>query len=93
MCLPLLRGDLCLGLIMNLLLWNARGAGNKGFMNSVRDLIRHHKVDLLVILEPRISGSKADIVISHLGIVIMLKLMPRAFLGAFGLCGAGMLLM
>lgn len=52
---------------MNFLVWNSRGAGSKVFLHIAKDIVHCHKVDLLVILETHISGSKAYGVISCLG--------------------------
>ncbi|XP_020412737.1 uncharacterized protein LOC109947231 [Prunus persica] len=47
--------------------WNIRGAGSKRSLLAMQDLKYRHKLDMLVILEPRISSSKARKVISQLG--------------------------
>ena len=47
--------------------WNVRGAGKKGFVNSVSDLRKIFLFEVLVVLEPRISGVKACKVIDKMG--------------------------
>ncbi|XP_020218744.1 uncharacterized protein LOC109801977 [Cajanus cajan] len=44
---------------MNVLCWNCRGAGNKGFASLVNDMIYNHEVGLLCLLETHISGERA----------------------------------
>jgi len=38
-----------------ILVWNVRGAGRKGFTKSINEVVINNKVDILAILEPRIS--------------------------------------
>ncbi|XP_061348903.1 uncharacterized protein LOC133294266 [Gastrolobium bilobum] len=47
--------------------WNYRGAGKKGFSSLIKDLVYQNKVQVLVLLETRISGRKADKVVRNLG--------------------------
>ena len=46
--------------------WNVRGAGKKGFVNYVSDLSKIFLFEVLVVLEPRISGVKACKVIDKM---------------------------
>jgi len=46
-------------LIMNPMLCNSRGAGRKAFLNNVRDMIGWTKPNILIIVEPRVSGNRA----------------------------------
>lgn len=50
----------------NLLFWNCRGAGNKHFPGLIRDYVKLYNLCFLAILEPRISGPKANRVIANL---------------------------
>lgn len=45
---------------MIFLAWNCRGAGNPRFKSVLRDMIGSYNPDVIVILEPRISGANAD---------------------------------
>ncbi|KAK3212865.1 hypothetical protein Dsin_017571 [Dipteronia sinensis] len=47
--------------------WNVRGAGRQGFSRVIADLRNIYHFDILAILEPRISGSKAKSIIKKLG--------------------------
>ena len=58
---------------MKIATWDVKGAGNARFCLNVQDLINAYGLDILVILEPRISGNHAEHVISHVGL-------PRHFL-------------
>ncbi|XVF13155.1 hypothetical protein REPUB_Repub08aG0183800 [Reevesia pubescens] len=51
---------------MTVLFWNCRGAGSTSFLSHVKELIRLHNVEILVVAEPRISGLAADKVIRKL---------------------------
>ena len=41
-----------------IMVWNCQGAASKNFRNVIKSLIAIHKPDMLVLLEPRISGIK-----------------------------------
>ncbi|KAI9084451.1 hypothetical protein K1719_033641 [Acacia pycnantha] len=47
--------------------WNIRGAASRGVSTVVRDFKFRYKVDLFVLLEPRVSGRQADKVIKSWG--------------------------
>lgn len=47
------------GLIMNILIWNSRGALKPSFHNYIHDLARWHDLAILVIMETKLGGSKA----------------------------------
>ncbi|KAI9091051.1 hypothetical protein K1719_028321 [Acacia pycnantha] len=47
--------------------WNCRGAASKTFATVLRDLKHRYKVDLMVILEPRVSGNAAVKIIKSWG--------------------------
>lgn len=53
--------------MVNILFWNTRGTLNAGFRRTIMDLIKNHRPDILVLLETKISGNKADSVINSLG--------------------------
>ena len=53
--------------MMNIVVWNPRGAGCTKFKDNVADLINIHRMEILVICEPRISGQKAISVVKSLG--------------------------
>ncbi|WJX67493.1 hypothetical protein P8452_51955 [Trifolium repens] len=47
--------------------WNVRGAGSRSFPSMIRDFCSRHCIDVLIVLEPRISGPTVDKVILKLG--------------------------
>ncbi|KAI9127807.1 hypothetical protein K1719_000800 [Acacia pycnantha] len=53
--------------MLKLLVWNSRGAASKGVASVIKDVKFHYKLDLVVLLEPRISGRNADRVIKSWG--------------------------
>ncbi|XVF28490.1 hypothetical protein REPUB_Repub15cG0033500 [Reevesia pubescens] len=57
------------------------GAGSLDFLRHVRELIRAHRVNILIIVEPRISGSNADRVIRKLKFDGVAKVDARGFSG------------
>ncbi|KAI9100938.1 hypothetical protein K1719_024062 [Acacia pycnantha] len=58
-----------------------RGAASKGVAAVVRDMKRRYKVDIVVILEPRISGSQANKVIRSWGFNYSRKVEATGFSG------------
>lgn len=71
---------------MNCLIWNCRGAGKKNFMNLIKDCSRIYQLDFLAILEPRISGERADKVIDKLGFDSFVKSDSVGFSGGIWCC-------
>ena len=45
--------------IMNVIIWNCRGALKPNFQNHVRELVRNHNLAILVVMETRIGGERA----------------------------------
>ena len=45
--------------IMNVIIWNCRGALKPNFQNHVRKLVRIHNLAILVVMETRIGGERA----------------------------------
>lgn len=67
--------------MMNILVWNCQRAGNKKFLLLMRDIVRLHALDVLVVLESRISGDKAAKVIAYLGFNHSVRMDAQGFLG------------
>ncbi|KAL8171080.1 LOW QUALITY PROTEIN: hypothetical protein V2J09_022884 [Rumex salicifolius] len=44
---------------MNCLSWNCRGADKGGFIRTIKYISGHYRVDLLALMETKISGSQA----------------------------------
>lgn len=47
--------------------WNVQGAASNGFRFSFRTLIKAFSLKMVVLMETRISGAKADVFIKHNG--------------------------
>ncbi|KAJ4833138.1 hypothetical protein Tsubulata_006247 [Turnera subulata] len=71
--------------MLSILTWNCQGAGKRKFPRLCRDFCRNNKPDLLVILEPRISGKRADYVIKKLGFSNSHRVEARGFAGGIWL--------
>lgn len=52
---------------MKVVVWNCRGAADKGFAASMRNLYKDFRADLVFLLEPRVSGVKVRRIIRSLG--------------------------
>ncbi|XVF09174.1 hypothetical protein REPUB_Repub07fG0068900 [Reevesia pubescens] len=66
---------------MTVLFWNCKGARSIGFMSQVKKLIHFHKLEILVITEPRISGLVVDKVICKLNFDYFTKIDAVGFSG------------
>ncbi|KAI9086787.1 hypothetical protein K1719_031381 [Acacia pycnantha] len=67
------------------LVWNSRGAASKGFAIVLRDMKRRYRLDLVVILEPRISGNLALKVIKSWGFKHSIRMEAVGFSGGIWL--------
>ena len=56
----------CLNKIMNILVWNCRGAMKPEFRKTVMDLVDWHDLILMVITETRLFGARANEIIEGL---------------------------
>ncbi|XVE96968.1 hypothetical protein REPUB_Repub02eG0269900 [Reevesia pubescens] len=66
---------------MPVLFWNSRGAGSSSFLSHARELITMHRPSIAIFVEPRISGVKADKMISRLRFDFSTKVDARGFSG------------
>lgn len=71
--------------MIKILVWNSRGAASKGFAAVLRELRLRYKVDLVVILEPRISGSPATRIIKNWGFKHSFRMEAEGFSGGIWL--------
>lgn len=53
--------------MMKIIVWNCRGAASKGFATAMRNLCMDFKPDVVVLLEPRVSGVRGQKIIKSLG--------------------------
>ncbi|XP_028760821.1 uncharacterized protein LOC114719473 [Neltuma alba] len=66
--------------------WNCRGAGNRAFPQLIKDIVRRKNIDILCLIEPRISGQKADKVVRKLGFSHWIRVEATGFAGAIWVC-------
>lgn len=52
--------------VMNIIIWNSRGALKSNFQNHVRELVRVHDPTIFVVMETRLRGEKAKDIIDCL---------------------------
>lgn len=72
--LPLLDSkSYCYFQSMNILSWNVRGAGGTDFRRVFRDMCNSYHPDLVILFETRLSGERANTIISSLGFKRFLK--------------------
>lgn len=64
---------------MNGLIWNCRGAGSRNFPATIKDLMRIYHLDYIALLEPRVSGTRADDIIRRTGLVEVARIDARGF--------------
>ncbi|KAI9112328.1 hypothetical protein K1719_016851 [Acacia pycnantha] len=67
--------------MIKLIVWNSRGAAKKGFAAVLKDIKFRYKVDLVVILEPRISGPQASKIIKGWGFRNWVRMEANGFSG------------
>lgn len=70
-----------LSFIMPIISWNYQGAGNNRFCIMFKELVKSHHPMICIILEPRISGTKADSVVNKLGFNKNFREEARGFAG------------
>lgn len=66
---------------MNSLVWNCRRAGGKNFHNLVRDIMKIYHIDFIAILEPKISGTRAENVVNRIGLDDGVRVEAQGFSG------------
>lgn len=54
-------------LMVNLISWNFRGTAYRDLLLTLRNWVREHNVHFIVLLEPIISGRRADRVVRRIG--------------------------
>lgn len=53
-------------LVMNIIVWNYRGAMKPFFQNHVKDLVNNHELAILIVMETKIGGNRAHEITSRL---------------------------
>lgn len=67
--------------LMNSLVWNCRGAGGKDFPALVCDYIKIYNLNFVAILEPKVSGPRADVIVKKIGLEGCVRVEASGFLG------------
>lgn len=70
---------------MKMIAWNCQGAGSVAFRNHAYELHRRHCPEILIILEPRIIGERAQAVINTLPYNHSRQVDPTGFSGGIWL--------
>ena len=58
--------SLTLVFLMNIIVWNYRGALKPSFQKYVRELVQNHDPTILVVMETRVGGEKARAITNNL---------------------------
>ncbi|CAL1372119.1 unnamed protein product [Linum trigynum] len=66
--------------------WNVGGAGSRAFLRALKLLTNQHKPDILILLEPQISGTTADLVCEKLGYPDIARVDANGRSGGIWLC-------
>ncbi|CAL9019363.1 unnamed protein product [Prunus brigantina] len=74
---------------MDIVCWNVRGAACTKFRANVMELIHTHRMDILFLCEPRISGQKAMNMVKSLGFSCFEVVDPVGFSGGLWLLWHG----
>ncbi|KAL4340570.1 hypothetical protein GQ457_08G000230 [Hibiscus cannabinus] len=63
------------------LCWNVQGCGDSRFLSAAKQFLRDNRPDVVVFMEPRICGKRADSVISALGFPYSYRIEAAGFSG------------
>lgn len=66
---------------VRVLCWNCRGALSGEFLREIREFMRKYKPEIIVLLEPRISGATADGVCRKMGMNCWIRSEAEGFSG------------
>ncbi|CAL1353574.1 unnamed protein product [Linum trigynum] len=66
--------------------WNVGGAGGSAFLRALKLLVATHKPDILILLEPQISGEVADRVCGRMGFPNVMRVEAEGRSGGIWLC-------
>ena len=72
-------------LSMKILLWNCRGAGNQNFRRNFVELMRYHQPSIVVLVETRILGQRAETISTGLGFDSVVRSEAEGFSGGIWL--------
>ncbi|XP_057999359.1 uncharacterized protein LOC110643786 [Hevea brasiliensis] len=66
-CMLFIYGGVLFCYFMTIVTWNIQGAAGRHSLRALKDLCRHHKSMILVLIETKISGPRADVISLSLG--------------------------
>ncbi|KAG8635731.1 hypothetical protein MANES_16G058825v8 [Manihot esculenta] len=66
--------------------WNCQGAVSPNFRRAVNEYRRLYKIDVIALLETRVSGSQADKICKDLGFEHWLRVEAFGFSGGIWVC-------
>ncbi|KAI7984919.1 hypothetical protein LOK49_LG14G01355 [Camellia lanceoleosa] len=66
---------------MKLLFWNCRGTGNNTFKRNLKEILRIHKPDILVLMETKVSLSSMGMFFNNLGFTASTSVDPTGRAG------------
>lgn len=66
---------------MSCLIWNCRGVGGRNFPTTIKVYVRMYHLDFVALLEPHISGPRADSVIRKIGLIEGVCVEAQGFAG------------
>ncbi|GMJ02216.1 hypothetical protein HRI_003890800 [Hibiscus trionum] len=66
--------------------WNVQGCVNPKFISAAKEYLRDVRPDIVILMEPKISGSKADTVILKLGLPNSHRVEAKGFAGGIWVC-------
>ncbi|KAI8012704.1 hypothetical protein LOK49_LG06G01482 [Camellia lanceoleosa] len=61
---------------MDILLWNCRGAGNDRFKRNLRDIVRFHRPNMIILLETKVELSTMGMYFNQLGFMASTHIDP-----------------
>ncbi|KAI8026101.1 hypothetical protein LOK49_LG02G00496 [Camellia lanceoleosa] len=62
--------------LMDMLFWNCRGAGNNKFKGNIKELIKIHKPDILVLMETKVEFQSMGMFFNSLGLTTLAHVDP-----------------
>lgn len=70
---------------LNILAWNVRGAANPEFRRAFMELIRRHKLNIVLLTKTRVGGERAESIINTLGFQASCRVDPMGYAGGLWL--------
>lgn len=68
-------------IMVNLIAWNCQGVGNRSSRLELKEVVKKHSVDMVALLEPKMSGVGADKIINGCGFTDWVRVEAEGFSG------------